>query len=93
MSVVGDAERPRPERHAERDDRTKAIGAQKRGLPCDRGADVMAGEHRRPGTQGIDETHDVADVMEQRVLLHALGTVASPIAAQVRRHRTETRLR
>jgi hypothetical protein len=53
----------------------------------------VAGDHRRPGTQGVDEPHDVAEVMEQRVLLDALGTVASPIAAQVGRYRMETGLR
>src|SRR5258705_7725116 len=44
-------------------------------------------------TQSIDETHDVADVIENRVFLHVLRTVASPITTQVGRHRTEAGLR
>src|SRR5229473_116778 len=87
------AKRPRPERHAERDNSTETVGAQKRRLPCYRGADVVAGDHRLLGTQSVDETHDVADVMENRILLHLLRTVASPIAAQVWCHRTESSFR
>ena len=96
MSVVGGpelAEPPRPERRAERDDGTETVGAQKRRLPCDRGADVVAGDHRLPGTQSVDETDDVADVMENRIFLHLLRTVAAPIAAQVGGHRAEPGLR
>src|SRR5580700_9890181 len=87
------AKPPRAERRAERDNSAEAVGAQKRRLPCYRGADVVAGDHRLLSTQSIDETHDVADVMENRILLHFLRTVASPIAAQVGGHRTEPRFR
>src|SRR6202022_3862051 len=87
------AKPPRAERRAERDNSAEAVGAQKRRLPCYRGADVVAGDHRLLGTQSVDETHDVADVMENRILLHLLRTVASPIAAQVWCCRTEPSLR
>jgi hypothetical protein len=53
----------------------------------------MAGDYSLLGTQSVDETHDVADVMENRILLHLLRTVASPIAAQIWCHRTESSLR
>src|SRR6202011_4591646 len=87
------AKPPRAERRAERDNSAEAVGAQKCRLPCDRGADVMAGDHRLLGTESIDETHDVADVIENRILLHLLRTVAPPIAAQVGGHRPESSLR
>jgi hypothetical protein len=52
----------------------------------------MAGDHRLLSTERIDEAHDVADVIENRIFLHALRTVASPIATQVGSHRTESSL-
>src|SRR5262249_46588034 len=87
------AKSPRAERRAESDDRPENVGTPKRRLPCYRGADVVAGDHPLPGTQSVDETHDVADVIEYRILLHLLRTVAAPIAAQVGGHRTESSLR
>jgi hypothetical protein len=91
--VAPSRQTPRAERRAERDNSAEAVGAQKRCLPCYRGADVVAGDHRLLSAQSTDETHDVADVMENRILLHFLRTVASPIAAQVECHSTEPRLR
>jgi hypothetical protein len=53
----------------------------------------MAGDHRPLGAQSIDETHDVADIMENRILLQFLRTIASSIAAQVGGYCTESSLR
>ena len=53
----------------------------------------MTGDHRLLSAQGADETHNIADVMDNRVLLHLLGTVAPPITAQVGSHRAEPSLR
>jgi hypothetical protein len=53
----------------------------------------VVGDHCLLRTQSVDETHDVVDVVENRILLHLLRTVAPPIAAQVRRHHTEPSLR
>ena len=83
------AKPPRAEWRAERDNGAEAVGTQKRRLPCYRGADVVAGDHRLLGTQSVDQTHDVADVMKDRIFLRLLRTVASAIATQVRGHRTE----
>jgi hypothetical protein len=91
--VAPSRQTPRAERRAERNNSAEAVGPQKRRLPCYRGADVVAGDHRLLGAQSIDETHDVADVIENRILLHPLRTVALPIAAQVGGHGTEAGLR
>ena len=96
MSVDGGARVAKParaERRAERNNSAEAVGAQKRRLPCYRGADVVARDHCLFGTERIDETHDVADVVEDRILLHLVGTIALPIAAQVGGHSTEPGLR
>ena len=84
MSVDGGARVAKParaERRAERNNSAEAVGAQKRRLPCYRGADVVACDHCLLGTQSVDETHNVADVIENRIVLHILRTVALPIAA------------
>ena len=83
----------RPEWRAERDNSAEAVGAQKRRLPCDRGADVVAGDYRPLRTQSVNETHDVADIIENRILLYLRRTIASPIATQVGSHRTEPGIR
>src|SRR6202023_3066351 len=49
------AKPPRAERRAERDNSAEAVGAQKRRLPCYRGADVVAGDPRLLGHESIDE--------------------------------------
>src|SRR5207302_9947672 len=89
----GGAEPPFPEWHAERDDSTEEIRAQNRRLPSYRSPGVVTGAHRLLSAQGADETHNIADVMDNRILLHLFGTVASPIAAQVGGHRAEPSLR
>src|ERR1700761_5461235 len=87
------AERPRPERRAHGDHATETVGPQQGRLPRNRGADIVAGNHRLLLAERVEETHDVTDVMEDRVLLHLLGTVASPVAAQIESYRTETGIR
>src|SRR5262249_4424789 len=71
----------------------EAVGAQQCCLPSHRRPHVVASDYRLFGTESVDQTHYVADVMEQGVFLHLLRTVASPIAAQVGCHRTEPSLR
>ena len=63
--------------------RSSALGdqAQQRSLPSHR-HHVVAGDHSLFRAQSVDETHDVADVMEHRILLHLLRTVASPMCAR-----------
>jgi hypothetical protein len=53
----------------------------------------VAGDYRPLRTQSVDETHDVADVIEDRIRLDCLRTIASPIATQVGCHSTEPRIR
>ena len=43
----------------------------------------MAGDHRLLSTQSVDETHDVTDIIENRILLDVFRTFTSPVAAQV----------
>src|ERR1700724_2961237 len=50
---------PRPSPRTEGGDGAGDVGAQKRRLPCDRSTNVVSGDHRLPGTESIDETHDV----------------------------------
>src|SRR5215467_2617453 len=53
----------------------------------------MAGDYRLFDTISVEQTHDVADVMEHGVFLDFLGTVASARATQVGRHCAEPCLR
>ena len=96
MSVVGGTEPPNARgRNGTLSAITPRKRSGRRSAACHAnvGADVVAGDHRLLGAQSVDEAHDVAEVMEQRVLLDLLRTVASPVAAQVGRHRMETRVR
>ncbi len=52
----------------------------------------MAGDHRLLLAQGIDQTHHVADQMQQGVLVDRVGPIGPPIAAHVGRHGVEPRL-
>jgi Superinfection immunity protein len=54
---------------------------------------VVAGDHRLLNSQSVEQTHDIANVMEYGVLLHLLRSVASAIAMEVGRHRAEPALR
>jgi hypothetical protein len=53
----------------------------------------VAGDHRLLNSQSVEQTHDIANVMEYGVLLHLLRSVASDIAMEVGRHRAEPALR
>jgi Asp-tRNA(Asn)/Glu-tRNA(Gln) amidotransferase A subunit family amidase len=45
----------------------------------------VAGDHRLLNSQSVEQTHDIANVMEYGVLLHLLRSVASAIATEVGR--------
>ena len=62
-------------------------------MPGDGRAPVVAGDHRRFRTQGVEQTHHVADEVQERVLVDGLGPVGLPVPAHVGRHRVEAGLR
>ena len=79
----------RPERHAEPDHAAEAVRTQQRRVPGDRRAPIVPGDHRRLGTERVEQADHVADEMEERVLLDLLRRVGLPVAAHVRRHGME----
>ena len=62
----------RPVRHAQRDHAPEPVRPQQRGVPRDRSAPVMAGDHRLLLAQSIEQTYHVADQVQQRVLVDCI---------------------
>src|SRR5437016_3246963 len=81
----------RPEWHAERGNRAEAVGAQARRLPGDVGAPIMADDHGGPGLERIEQAHEIADQMKDRVLIYRLGYLALAVAAHIRCYGVEAR--
>src|SRR5262249_48017507 len=84
---------PRPERHAQADHPTEAVGAQERGVPCYRRAPVVTDDHGRLRAQSVEQAYHVANQLQECVLLDLFRTVSLAIAAHVGRHRVEPGLR
>src|SRR5712671_3272470 len=76
----------RPKWHTEPNYASEAVGAHQRGMPCDWGAPVMAGDDRLRSSETIEQPYHVTDEMEQRVLINRLGAVGPTIATHVWGH-------
>ena len=62
----------------------KRSGPKQRSVPGDRGSPIVTGNHRLLGAERIEQSHHVADEMEQSVLVDRLGPIRLAVAAHVR---------
>jgi len=52
----------------------------------------VADDYRLLSRQSVDETHDVTDIIENRIFLYVFRTFASPVAAQIGSDRVKSGL-
>ncbi len=80
----------RSERDAQTDHRAKAIGSQQGGMPCHGRAPVVPRDHSLFGAQHVEESHHIADEMQQGVLVDRLRSVGPAVTAHVGRDGVES---
>src|SRR5205807_10382686 len=78
---------PSAMRHAQGDDGPEPVRTQQSRVPGDRRAPVVADDDCRRLAQGVEEPDEIADQVEQCVLIDRLRAVGATVAPLVGRHR------
>jgi hypothetical protein len=75
--------------HTQPDHGAETVGAEERGMPCDRRSPIVAGNRCSVDAKRIKKTHHVADEMQQRVLIDCVGPIGLAVAAHIGRDDAE----